>query len=90
VSTLPVKIRLPEAGHGAVIEIDGQDVSSYVRAIGIESAVGDVTKLRLDFVKVDLDIEGPVDVTALGDWYKTYRIGKAVRDGLAEAQRETS
>jgi hypothetical protein len=87
---LPIKIRCGPTGNDKsnVIEIDGQDMTRFVRGISFGSRVGELTTVNLEFVKVDLDIEGTVDLTAMGNEWATYRIGAAVRDELRKAEGE--
>lgn len=83
---LPVKIRLGPVGKGAEISLNGMDLSRFIANFRIESEVGGPTRMQVEFVKIEADIEGPIDATGLGDWYRTYRLAEAVREGLQAAE----
>lgn len=51
-----VKIRLNSAGYGRTI-INGVDVSGYTRAVTIISEVGEITKVVLEVLAEQIDVE---------------------------------
>lgn len=85
-SDLPIKIKVGPVGKGARVEIDGKDMSSHIRGFAIQADVNGVTAVQLDFVKVEVELDAVVDLTALGNEWATYRLGQVLRD---EMQRET-
>lgn len=83
-TTLPIKIVVGPNGRASTI-IDGHDVSGNISGVEVRSDVNHGTVVRLDFVNVEVDIEGAVDASTMqGEWV-TYLLGKAVRDGLQQA-----
>lgn len=57
------KISLPPAGPGGRIELDGEDISDKVRAVYIGSDVTDRTRVWLEYVNCEVDVEGQGNVT---------------------------
>lgn len=84
--TAPIKIvlRVDAAGRGSTI-VDGLDVSNHIAGLAVESNVNTGTHVRLDFVNVEVELEGTVDLTAMGSEWATYRLGKVIRDEMQAA-----
>lgn len=83
---LKVVIRVDSTGRGSTF-VDGQDLSSHISGVAFESSVHGGTHLRLDFVDVDMDVEGNIESTSMGDEWVTYRLGKIIRDELQEGAK---
>ena len=79
--TLPVRIKIGPTAVESSIEIDGVDMSRYVRGFTLHGTVGDVTSLTVDFIKIDVTAEGLIETTAVGDLFKDYRAAKTVKEG---------
>jgi hypothetical protein len=62
VSLQPVhfKVGLRQTGYGMTVEMDGRDISHYVRRFEVKAAVGEATTVRLELVNVTVAAEGDV------------------------------
>ncbi len=81
---LPIKITVTPDGRGSVV-IDGHDLSNHVRGVDLSAHLGDPTAIRLDFVNVEVELDGAVDVTAMGHEWATYRLGHLMREEMQKA-----
>ena len=86
---LQIKIKVGPTGNspGNRIEVDGHDLTNHIRGFTIDSTVNDLTSLRLDFVNVEVELDGAVDLTAMGNEWATYRLGKIMRDEMQEGEK---
>lgn len=84
---LAIKIKVGPTGHDPEtrIQIGGEDLTHHIRSFAIQAGVGEMTRVQLDFIDVEVDLDGTIDLTSMGDEWATYRLGKVIRD---EMQRE--
>lgn len=87
---LKITIRLPmtTADPETKVVIGDMDVTHYLTSIDLAGGVGAPTRVRMEFVKVDVDAEAYIDATAMGDTVKHYRLAKAVREAINEMEQE--
>lgn len=83
---LPVKLFVgaTSADPRSKVEIGGVDFTKHVRSIELVAGVPMATALRIEFVNVEVDAEGFVDQTAIGDAYKHYveAMGNAIKNHM--------
>lgn len=80
---LHIQIKVDATGRGSTI-VDGMDLSNHIAGLVVESDVHSGTQVQLRFVNVEVEIDGTVDLTAMGNEWATYRLGKIIRDEIAE------
>jgi hypothetical protein len=53
-----INIDLGPIGHRGRIELDGQDISKYVRSVTVTATAGEFTKASLDLSPVAVRVQG--------------------------------
>lgn len=79
--TLPVKIKIGPTAVESRIEIGLVDMSRFVTGFELQGAVGEITQLTVHFIKVDVEVDGFVDATAIGDAFKNYVKAREIKEG---------
>ena len=85
--TKQFKIQLQPAGTRCKVFIDGQEVTNC-RALKIEAAVDKATVVTVEYVNVEVAIEGEanlVETTTISNSHRTYGRSRALRRELVEA-----
>jgi len=58
-----VRLRLTPTGGGSTVQVNGVDVSGLVRAVTVATAVGEPTRVWLEYACMRVDVDGhPVSV----------------------------
>ena len=83
---IKISIKVDAIGRGQTI-VDGVDLSNHIGGVAVESNVKDGTHVRLDFVNVEVELDGTVDLAAMGSEWATFRLGKIIRDELQEGAK---